>query len=260
MAAAMKEKEAWLALISALEETTPCYDKVNERISFWQAGRARRYLARNSRVLPGMVVADAGVGPGSMAKEVLYRFKPGALVALDASKKMLKAALRNLSGFDGANVLAVRCAFERLPFRDNVFDRVFAAFALQDSRFKRLAVEEFRRVCKEGGLLLLANVGKPDNRALRFIMSFYMRFLMPIVAKTSALGKVAGNPWRLLTKVFRDLPTNGSLRNLVARIFGEASMKEFMLGGVVAIIARKKPNPPLNLRTGSGTRGVREAP
>ncbi|HID17410.1 TPA: methyltransferase domain-containing protein [Candidatus Bathyarchaeota archaeon] len=238
--AAAKGKEAWLALISAIEEIAPCYDGVNERISFWQAGRARRYLARDSRVLPDMVVADVGVGPGSMSKEILSRFKPSALVALDVSRKMLESALRNLSGFDGTEVLAVRCAFEHLPFRDSVFDRVFASFALQDSRFKRLAVEEFRRVCKEGGLLLLANVGKPDNRALRLAMSFYMRFLMPIAAKTAALGKVAGNPWRLLAKVFQDLPTNSSLKNLVAGIFGEASMKEFMFGGVVAIIARKR--------------------
>jgi demethylmenaquinone methyltransferase/2-methoxy-6-polyprenyl-1,4-benzoquinol methylase len=233
------EIDCFHVIINALEETIPYYQKVNEWISLREANKARQYLVQNSKMLSSMLVADVGVGPGSMSQIILSKYKLNSIVILDVSKKMLEAAKENLAGFK-AEILAVRCAFEHLPFKNNIFDRIFVSFALQDSMLKKLAIKEFHRTCKKDGFLLIANIGKPDNAIIQFLMAFYMRFLMPTIAKILTFKKISKNPWKSLIAVFKKLPSNSSLMKMIEEVFGEAYLKKFLLGGIISIIARKR--------------------
>jgi len=49
---------------------------------------------------------------------------------------------------------------------------------------------------QKGGLLLIANIGKPDNAIIQFLIAFYMRFIMPTIVKTltfKKFPKILGN-------------------------------------------------------------------
>ncbi|MFQ5711822.1 MAG: class I SAM-dependent methyltransferase [Candidatus Geothermarchaeales archaeon] len=235
-------KDFWPAVIEALETGIPYYESVGERISLWHAQSARRYAALKCEVQPGMSVLDVGIGPGALSKIVLSRFKPGLFIGLDVSTKMLKVAAENLSRFYGS-IQTVRGIFEKMPFREGSFDRVFSAFALEDSPDRHSALREFGRVCKRGGLLAIVNIGKSDNRVIRSAMAGYINFIMPTIAKLSILRKISGNPWRLLTIVYQNLPTNSLLKNEVKDTFGEAFLKKFMFGGIIVLWAKKKTLP-----------------
>jgi ubiquinone/menaquinone biosynthesis C-methylase UbiE len=62
---------------------------------------------------------------------------------------------------------------------------------------------------------------------------------MPIIAKAAIIGKMRGNPWRMIVPTYRPLPTNNSLQSLVKSLFRSVEFKEFLLGGIIVIIGRK---------------------
>jgi hypothetical protein len=62
---------------------------------------------------------------------------------------------------------------------------------------------------------------------------------MPFVAKLAILGKMKGNPWRMIAPTYRSRPTNPSLLIEVKQKFQRVELKEFLMGGVIVIIGRK---------------------
>lgn len=234
----MKYKDVWPEVIGANENITSCYDESGKIISLNRAERAREYAVKQSNIMRGMFLLDVGIGPGSLSKIILSNSDPGMIAGFDVSSRMLRTALRNLSKFDG-RVYAVRGVFNNLPFRDLSFDRVLASFSLRHAVDLEASIEEFHRVCKNNGLFAVVDVGKPDNRMVRAIMDVYIRYVMPIIAKISVIGKISGNPFRLFIPTYDNLRTNKSLKNSLAGVFGKVTLKEFMLGRIVVMIAEK---------------------
>jgi len=231
----LKFKDLWPEVISAIEKIIVCYDCVNEVISFRTDGKAREYAVKQANVKDSMLVLDAGIGPGTMSNIVLSKCSPNMLVGLDVSSKMLEAAFSKLNG----RIHAVKGVFENLPFKSECFDRIFASFSLRDAVELESAIKDFQRVCKKNGLFLVADMGKPDNKIFRAFMTFYVRHIMPITAKISIFGKISGNPLRLLIPTYENLRTNRSLKNSIAAVFGETTLKEFIFGGIIVITAKK---------------------
>jgi len=157
------------------------------------------------------------------------------LVGLDASSKMLKIAFLKLNG----RIHTVRGIFESLPFKSECFDRIFASFSLRDAVELEAAIKELHRICKKNGLFLVVDMGKPDNKIFRAFMTFYVKYIMPITAKIFIVGKISGNPLRLLIPTYENLRTNRSLKNSIAAVFGETTLKEFVFGGIIVIAAKK---------------------
>jgi SAM-dependent methyltransferase len=114
------------------------------------------------RIPPGGLVLDAGCGR-SLFTEIRPRW-PFRIVAADvdhaliAGRKALFPELRWLLG-----------AAHPLPFRDGAFDAVFAGELIEHLTDPRAGVEEFRRVLRPGGTLILTtpNRLRLANRADR---------------------------------------------------------------------------------------------
>ncbi|MFQ5762748.1 MAG: class I SAM-dependent methyltransferase [Candidatus Bathyarchaeia archaeon] len=235
-----KFKKIWPAIIAALEKEIPFYDKAGEWISLGSAQKTRKYAAEKSHLNPALSVLDVGVGTGLMSAAISRVCKPRTLVTLDFSTAMLRAAAARFSTMSSLEIDRVRGVFEALPFFDDCFDRVYSAFALEDTAEKRLMMSELHRVCKTSGMVMIVNMGKPDNFIIRALTSFYIRKVMPVIAKMLILGRMRGNPWRLLIPVYESLPTNNILLKEAMGVFGNAAVKKFLLGGVVVIIATKQ--------------------
>ncbi|MFQ6076514.1 MAG: class I SAM-dependent methyltransferase [Candidatus Bathyarchaeia archaeon] len=232
----MRTRADWLSVIEALEGIIPYYDRVNESISFGWAEWVRRCAVQQSGMKQGMSVLDVGVGPGNIPRLVLSHHRPGVVVGLDCSKRMLKTAQRALRPSGEVVVQFVRGVSERLPFRDG-------SFSLRDALDVDTTIGELRRVCRVGGLLTVVDIGKPDNGVFRALMALYMSAVMPAIARLQIIGKVSGNPWRLLIPTYEGLPTNNSLRNKIEKIFGKALLKEFLHGAMVMVQAEKRGKP-----------------
>ncbi len=185
------------------------------------------------------VVLDAGIGPGTTSRLILESYKPGILVGFDASTKQLKTAELNLRVLKPTSLQLVRGAFEFLPFRDGVFDAIITCYALRDSVDIPKAIGEYHRICAESGAFADVDLGKPDSPLKRAGSLLYIQHLMPLIAKAAIIGKLKGNPWRMIVPTYESLPTNGSILSQMQSHFREVDLKQFLMGGIIVVIGRR---------------------
>lgn len=140
--------------------TKRTYDRVAQNYDalrfYWQETVAREAMDYydsflREHVRDGARVLDAGTGTGEAVKRLLQIAKPGSVVGIDLSTKMLDIARRKTSNprvsFQPGN-------FTRLPFRDSSFDVVMSSWAIETCNDPRRAVDEFLRVVKEDGYVI----------------------------------------------------------------------------------------------------------
>jgi ubiquinone/menaquinone biosynthesis C-methylase UbiE len=99
-------------------------------------------------------------------------------------------------------------------------------------------LNQIARVCKKTGLLAIVDVGKPGSSVRRFFLSAYLLFAMPLIARLLTIGRVSGNPWRMLLPTYLALPTNQEIAEMLATRFRQVDTKEFMMDGMVVFLAR----------------------
>jgi demethylmenaquinone methyltransferase/2-methoxy-6-polyprenyl-1,4-benzoquinol methylase len=231
--------ETWKRVVGAIEDSIPMYDRVNDMVSLGKAQEAREYAVQQLRITEGARVLDSGIGPGTTSQLILRKAKPTILVGFDGSVKQLKTAKRNLEQTSVDVLQVVRGSFEFLPFREQTFDAVITCYALRDSLDISRSIGEYYRVCGEKGAFADVDIGKPEGMLKRFGSSFYIRYLMPIIAKVAILGKISGNPWRMIVPTYRTLPTTPTLLSMMKERFQQIQIKEFLMGGVIVIVGRR---------------------
>ncbi len=225
-------------MVNAIEAAIPEYDEVNDKISLGQSMKAREYAADELKLEEGMTVLDAGIGPGTMSEVILSREAAITLVGLDASTQLLQAARERFKTRD-AQMHFVRATFEAVPLKESCVNRVVSAYAFRDSRNLGNAIEEFHRVLVSGGTFGIVDLGKPDNPIKRALITAYVRYLMPLIAQFSKSARIQGNPWRMIVPTYQELVTNGELIKSLRNTFGKVELSEFLLGGMVVVIATR---------------------
>ncbi len=235
----MLTKDTWRNVIIAIEDAIPLYDRINEIISFGNADKARHFAVEKLSLREGLRALDSGIGPGNTSKLLLSRIEPSLLVGLDISIKQLKTAKLNLTGTQSQSVEFVRGTFEHLPFRSGIFDVIVTSYALRDSLSVEQALGEYSRVSTPAGELAIVDLGKPNGMLKRVGTALYVICVMSLIAKLAIGTRIKGNPWRWIVPTYVSLPTNGTLVKLIRQAFAWAELKEFLMGGVIVIIARK---------------------
>ena len=231
--------ETWKKVVGAIEESIPLYDRVNEMISLGKAQEAREYAVQRLRIRDGARVLDSGIGPGTTSQLIMRKAKPSLLVGFDGSVKQLKTAKRNLADA-GVDVLqVVQGSFEFLPFREQTFDAVITCYALRDSLDLSRSIREYYRISNKGGSFADVDIGKPEGLLKRVGSNLYIRYLMPIIAKIAILGRISGNPWRMIAPTYRNLPTNATILSMIKEKFQQVHTKEFLMGGVIVIVGQR---------------------
>jgi len=114
-----------------------------------------RHFSRHFRLQPGERVLDAGCGCGRLVPVICEAIgADGRLVELDFAPGML--AIGRGKPHAG-NVFFVLGDVHRLRLPDSEFDKVIALALLPHIDDKVVALREFRRVLRPGGLLVIAH-------------------------------------------------------------------------------------------------------
>jgi demethylmenaquinone methyltransferase/2-methoxy-6-polyprenyl-1,4-benzoquinol methylase len=222
----------WHEIIEVLRTIIPVYDQVNRAISLGKDAEYREHGIRN-RVEQGNVVLDAGSGYGNMSKEALHQCGDLQIAMLDPIPEMLAKAKTE---FYGKNLL-ISGVFEYLPFRDNTFDAVMCGYSFRDAISMRTAVAEFHRVLKDNGRLIIVDIGKPDNAFNRAGVSFYLKFIMGILAFLVA-GSM-GLKFRAIYGTYKRLPRNAEMKLMLREKFNKVEFETRMMGGAIIVAAYK---------------------
>ena len=218
----------WREVEEALEAIILEYENVNHLISLYQDNKSRQIGLKKAGNTMG-VALELGSGPGNFTKMIKTSHK-GLIICLDYSDKMIFYSKKR-NRFESF----IRGVFEYLPLLDETIDFVAAGYALRDSLDKPQTYRESGRVLKRRALILLVDIGKPDNPLYRGFMAVYMKYIVPVIGGLAA-GYGYRNPWSILYDTFRKLPTNSSLRRLMKRYFATVEMEERMLGAQVIVL------------------------
>ncbi|PYN85194.1 MAG: hypothetical protein DMD87_24625 [Candidatus Rokuibacteriota bacterium] len=163
------------------------YNHIGRMLDLGSGPMYRRQALQRAGLKPGMRLLDVATGTGLVARggaEVLG--DPRRVIGIDPNSGMLREARMALSG------PLVRGRAEVLPFRSDSFDMLSMGFALRHVEDLEIAFDEYRRVLKPGGRLLLLEVSRPTSRIMRWVIRTHFQRVLPWLTRISTGNDPAG--------------------------------------------------------------------
>lgn len=202
------------------------YDLANHLLSggldfFW-----RKRAAKIVRAWQPRGVLDLATGSGDLALTIERACPAAKVVGADFCEPMLEQArkkgLRNTVVADALN----------LPFVTGEFDVVTVAFGLRNMASWSGALQEMRRVLREGGHVLVLDFSIPTTPGIRGLYRWYLHLVLPHFAAWLTREKAA---YEYLGHSIEKFPQGEAMRTLLAENgFAEPTCQR-LTGGVVSL-------------------------
>ena len=165
-------------VIDLFDRSAAHYSRAERIVSMGSGYRYRRGALLRAGLQPGMQVLDVATGTGLMARAALrLGIAPRDLVGLDPSAGMLREAGRGLP------FQVVRGSADALPFAPARFDFLCMGFALRHVGNLRQTFDEYRRVLRPGGTLLLLEISRPASPLGYRIAKAYLQQVVPLMTR-----------------------------------------------------------------------------
>lgn len=160
------------------------YDLNNRVHSLGRDQAWRRAAVKAATVRPGDVVLDVACGTGDLT-EAFARTPAGSVLGVDFTFNMLQHAQRKREARQADVAYALGDA-QQLPAADGSADVVSIAFGIRNVASPQRAIDEFHRVLKPGGRLVILEFSLPRNPILRWGYNLYFRQVLPRTASLIA--------------------------------------------------------------------------
>ncbi len=211
------------------------YDLLNRLLS---AGMDRRWRARAVGLFSADIerVLDVAAGTGDLTAAWLADRPAARAVATDFVPEMCRlgasklAGNSRLSGFAAADALA-------LPFADESFDGVMAAFGVRNFAGLRDGLAEMARVIRPGGEMLVLEFFPPRSAFQDRLFRIYFHHVLPRVG-----GWISGDreAYSYLPRSVGDFLSRNAFDQLLAGLGMEVKQRIELSGGIAtAVLARK---------------------
>ncbi|HEX6177866.1 MAG TPA: class I SAM-dependent methyltransferase [Thermoanaerobaculia bacterium] len=159
------------------------YDWINQVMSLGSGYRYRAEVLRRTGMTAGMRVLDVATGTGPVAaaaREIVG--VSGVVIGVDPSAGMLHVAREKI----GSRV--VQSVGETLPFRSDWFDILTMGYALRHVSDLRAAFDEYRRVLKPGGEVVIMEISVPPSKFAARMLRGVIGRVMPAIARLGRRG------------------------------------------------------------------------
>ena len=170
-------------------------------------------------------ILDIGTGPGFFP--VILAEAGYKVTAVDYTQEMLDTAKRN------AGNLCERISFykmdaQNLEFEDDVFDVVISRNLTWNLKDPKRAYEEWCRVLKPGGHLVILELTTPDRFPMKQLFSIYSKAVIPLLGKLLSKDNSA---YHYLPDTIKVFPQGEIMKGVLSKAgFGEVSFKRLTFG------------------------------
>jgi demethylmenaquinone methyltransferase/2-methoxy-6-polyprenyl-1,4-benzoquinol methylase len=219
----------------------PTYDRYANALSFGQDPRWRRFLVSRLPIGPDDVVLDVATGTAAVALE-LVRQTGCSVVGVDQSPEMLDEARRRLLlAAETKRVRLVEASAQELPFEDESFDGLTAAYLLRYLDDLPTDLRELARVLRPGATAALLDFGVPPGPLPRAAWNLWVDAGLPV------LGRAISPGWhevgRFLGGSIRDFDRRWPVPRLLTALreagFDDVRARRLSLGGCTVLWGRR---------------------
>lgn len=162
-------------------QLAPKYDYLNEVITLGMQKRYKTRIIERSPVKDGDLILDICTGSGDMAFILAERLPNSHIIGVDVAENMLKIAKAKAKGI--ANVEFRLGDAMKLPYDDQTFDVAIMSYGLRNLTDFRKGILEMKRVTKEGGAIVIVDLGKPSGFFNKMIYTLYFENIMPFLGR-----------------------------------------------------------------------------
>ena len=156
------------------DEAAPDYDWVSSMMSFGRDQIYRREALQRAGLTKEMKLLDVASGTGLMVKAALeLGVNASNVIGVDPSTGMLAENRKRNP------VTLLEGTGEALPCADASFDFVCMGYALRHVEDLGKLFDEFKRVLKPDGQILILEITRPTNPVALPLIKFYMKQLVP---------------------------------------------------------------------------------
>ena len=169
---------------------------------------------------------DIAGGTGDIAK-LFIKFGGLSADIIDINYNML---INGLSNDNRIRYIVGNC--EKLPIRNNVYDRITIAFGLRNITNRELALNEIYRVLKPGGRFICLEFSKVNDDIIRKLYDLWSFKIIP------KLGKLITNnedAYKYLIESIRMFPDQDKLSSMFVKSKFERVKYKNLSNGIVAL-------------------------
>ncbi len=207
----------------------PAYDLNNHLHSMGIDHLWRRRAVAKAQVQPTDIVADIACGTGDLSLAFAHA---GAkrVVGLDFCHPMICGALSKAERNHARRLLAFSDGdATRLPLSDGSVDIVSIAFGLRNVDRWEKAIEEFFRVLRPGGRLVILEFTTPPNAFVRGIFNLYFNYIVPTTA--SLISRDQTGAYHYLPRSVDTFPGSKKICDALANAgFSDVTYESLTLG------------------------------
>jgi demethylmenaquinone methyltransferase/2-methoxy-6-polyprenyl-1,4-benzoquinol methylase len=216
------------------DEVSTHYDRTNAILSAGNATLWRIATTKAVDARPGERVLDVAAGTGTSSVAIA---KGGAhVVAADFSPGMIEVGSKRHA--DNPFVEFVQADATKLPFDDESFDAVTISFGLRNVADPRGAIDEFIRVTKPGGRLVICEFSRPPVGIVRGGYFAYLQYGMPLLARLASSNPAA---YEYLLDSIKDWPSQPVLARWLKEAGYDGVAYRNLSAGIVALHRGTKP-------------------
>lgn len=207
------------------------YDVTNDVLSLGQDRLWRKAVVRAVDAQVGERVLDIAAGTATSSEP--FAAAGADVVPADFSLGMLREGRRR----NPALALTAADAM-RLPFADGTFDAVTMSFGLRNVADRQVALQEFLRVTRPGGRLVICEFSDPVVPGFRTVYKNYLMAALPRIAR-----RISSNPdsYVYLAESIQAWPGQRELATDIADAGWQGVEWTNLSAGIVALHRATKP-------------------
>lgn len=172
------------AVTEMFDSISPRYDFLNHLLSFSIDKRWRRKTSQWVTLQKPTSILDVATGTADLAIRMAFDNPSANITGVDLSERMLEIGKRKVEQKRLEQRIKLLTADAmHLPFEDNHFDAVTAAFGVRNFEHLEQGLREMLRVAKDNGTIAILEFSHPTKGIVRMPYRCYSKDILPCIGR-----------------------------------------------------------------------------